>query len=166
MYLYLTILGFLFIVLSSIVINFLDVIFPKNKVSYFLSPIKKTTFNRVNTTVLSIIIWNFITIPIMGSNKLFLISILANIFVSCCVMYIIKYTMIVTFKIENYVIDIFSIVISTVFGSMTAYIVLLINNSYDNYMKFSLIGLVIILFGYLLIKKYPPKSDFFIKEMY
>ncbi len=166
MYLYLTVLGVLFISLSSIVINFLDVIFPKNKVSYFLCPSKKTTFNRVSTTILSIILWGFITIPILGSNKLFLISIFANIFVSCCIMYIVKYTMIVMFKIENYVIDIVSIVISTVFGSMTSYIILLINSSYDNYMKYSVFGIVLILIVYLVIKKYHPKSDFFCKEMY
>lgn len=166
MYLYLTILGIFFITLSSIVINFIDTIFPSNKISYYLNPNKKTAFNRTNTTILPIIIWNFISIPILGNNKLFLVSIITNIFVSCCIMYVIKYAMIVIFNKENPVVDIISIIISTIFGSITSYIILLINSSTQNYIKYSAIGLVIILVLYLIIKKYNPKSDFFTKEMY
>ncbi len=166
MYLYLTILGILFITLSSIIINFLDNIFPNNKISYYLNSNKKTAFNRTSTTILPIIIWNFVSIPILGNNKLFLISIITNIFVSCCIMYTIKYAMIIIFRKENSLVDIISIVISTIFGSITSYIILLINNSNQNYMKYSIIGLVIILVLYLIIKKYNPKSDFFTKEMY
>ena len=166
MYLYLTILGIFFITLSSIVINFIDTIFPSNKISYYLNPPKKTAFNKTNTTILPIIIWNFISIPILGNNKLFLVSIITNIFVSCCIMYVIKYAMIVIFNKENPVVDIISIIISTIFGSITSYIILLINSSTQNYIKYSAIGLVIILVLYLIIKKYNPKSDFFTKEMY
>ena len=39
-------------------------------------------------------------------------------------------------------------------------------HSNQNYMKYSIIGLVIILVLYLIIKKYNPKSDFFTKEMF
>lgn len=165
MYLYLTILGFLFITLLSIVINFLDTIFPKNKISYYLNPSKKTIFNRTNTTILPIIIWNFITIPVLGNNKFFIISILTNIFVSCCIMYIIKYTMLVVFKKENYIIDITSIAISTFFGSLVAYMMLLININKTVNMLHSIIGLFAILTIFLLLKKYHPKSDFFTKEI-
>lgn len=166
MYLYLTILGILFITLSSIIINLLDVIFPSNKISYYLNPNKKTAFNRTSITILPIIIWNFISIPILGINKLFLVSLITNIFVSCCIMYVIKYTMIIIFKKENSIVDIISIIISTIFGSITSYIILLINTSTQNYMKYSATGLVIILVLYLIIKKYNPKSDFFTKEMF
>ena len=81
-------------------------------------------------------------------------------------MYTIKYAMIIIFRKENSLVDIISIVISTIFGSITSYIILLINNSNQNYMKYSIIGLVIILVLYLIIKKYNPKSDFFTKEMF
>ena len=165
MYLYLTILGVLFITLLSIVINFLDTIFPKNKISYYLNPSKKTIFNRTSTTILPIIIWNFITIPVLGNNKFFIISILTNIFVSCCIMYIIKYTMLVIFKKENYIIDITSIVISTFFGSLVAYMMLLININKTVNILHSIIGLFAILIIFLLLKKYHPKSDFFTKEI-
>ena len=66
---------------------------------------------------------------------------------------------------ENYIIDITSIVISTFFGSLVAYMMLLININKTVNMLHSIIGLFAILIIFLLLKKYHPKSDFFTKEI-
>ena len=101
MYAFFTIFGFLFIVISSILTNYIYTVFSINKVTNFLYPTDgRNIIDEINITVLPIIVWGFVELPILGYNDNFIISILLNILVSCSIMYEIKYGFYLVLKKE------------------------------------------------------------------
>ena len=159
MILFFMIFGFLFALGSSIVLRFIYNIFPINKVTHFLSPTEDTVWARVGISVIPILIWSFIELPLLGGNDKFLIGILTNIFVTCSVSYIVHYTYILICKGESKFIDILSIVLSLLVGYMVNYITLLVGKETE--LLYSLIGLGVVCLFFVFIKIFPPNSYFF-----
>ncbi|MDO4369366.1 MAG: DUF6512 family protein [bacterium] len=151
--------GFLFTLGSSIVLKFIYNIFPINKVTNFLSPTDDTVWSKVSISIIPILVWAFIEVPLVGGNDRFLIGLLANIFITCSVAYIVYYTYILIFKSESKIIDVIYISSSLIFGYIVNYITLLIGNKMS--VINSLIGLGVICLIFVFIKIFPPNSNFF-----
>ena len=161
MYLFFMISGYLFVVGLSIILNYLFELFPINKVTKFLSPLEKTIFNNISISVIPNTLWALIEIVILGTNKYFLIGFLLNIFVSLCVMYVIKYGYTLITNKENNIVNIIAIFFSCFFGFVCNYICLLIGTSTEINALYSIIGMLVFIAFYVLIKLFPPKSEFF-----
>lgn len=154
-----SIFGFVFITAFAIVTEYLYEFFPINKITNFFKPTTKGTWSKVNATILPIILWSCIATPILIKNSNFLISVVLNIFVSCSVLYVIRFVALV-FKKENHTINIISIVIATLLGQLLNYLVLLVGKE-NTHFYYSLIGIIALLFIYVSITLYPPQSSFF-----
>jgi len=161
MYLFWTIFGFFFIFLSSLVIYNIYEVYPINKVTSFLNPTNETVWNRINITLIPILIWSFIELPILGSNPYFLLSVLLNTCISSAIMYVIRYGYYVINKKDNKLVDILSIFVGTVLGQVIAYITWLLNVNGGRSLFISIIGLVLYTLFIVGLKIWPPKSEFF-----
>lgn len=149
MYTFFTVFGVFFVIISSILINYIYNIFSINKVTSFLNPIDgRSILDEISLTILPIIVWSFIEIPVLGDNNNFLIAIILNIIVNCSIIYIMKYGIFVFFNQENNLITIISISIATILGYFVAFMVLkshfLINLGHFSYFV-SIIGMIILL---------------------
>lgn len=159
MILFFMVFGFLFTLGSSIVLKFIYNVFSINRITNFLSPTDDTVWGRVSISIIPILVWAFIEVPLLGSNDKFLIGLLANIFITCSVFYVVYYTYVLIFDRENKFIDVFSIVSSLIFGYIVNYITLLIGGDVD--IIYSLIGLGIFSLFFVFVKVFPPNSYFF-----
>ena len=148
MYLFFMITGFLFVTGLSILINYIYEIFSINKITKFLSPTENTIFNKIGITIIPSIIWSLIEIPMLGTNYYFLLGFILNIIISMSVIYVIKYGYNLINKNENNIVKIISIIGGTFFGFTVNYLSLLI-------------GILLFTVFYILIKIFPPKSNFF-----
>ncbi len=164
MYLFFVITGLLFVIGFSIVSNFIYSIFSVNKVTNFLNSNDKTTFNNINICILPNIIWSFIELPLLGYNSYFILGLILNIFINCSVMYIIVYGYSLISNQNNEISKILAIIVASIFGFTINYICLLAGHQWSIF--FSIGGVLIILILYIIIKLFPPKSEFFrgIKE--
>ena len=155
MYAFFTIFGFLFIVISSILTNYIYTVFSINKVTNFLYPTDgRNIIDEINITVLPIIVWGFVELPILGYNDNFIISILLNILVSCSIMYEIKYGFYLVLKKEIKFINIIAICLAAMLGQIVSYMILksnplIILNNIEYIV--SIIGMIIILLLHSLI---------------
>lgn len=161
MYLFFTLFGFLFIFLCSIGIYFIYEVFSINKVTNFLNPTLDTTWNRINITVIPILIWGYIELPILGSNSYFLSALILNTCVSSSVMYVIRYGNLIFNDSSNKFVDIMSIFVGTILGQIIMYIMLLIGLGSGNGIWISIIGILVYTAFIFMLKVYPPKSEFF-----
>lgn len=159
MYLFFMIFGYIFTVLSAIIINQTYNIFPINKLTKFIHPTENTIFNKISTSIIPIILWSFIEIIILGTNKCYILGIVLNIFLNCSISYIIIYGYSLISKEESLVVQIISILVSNFFGYCINYLCLLIGKDTD--MLISIISILILTGIYIIIKIYPPKSEFF-----
>lgn len=163
MYLFLMITGFLFIIGLSILFNYLYELFPINKITNFLSPRENTTFNKIGISIIPIILWSLIEIPLLSTNYYFILGIILNIIINMSVVYVIKYGYNLINKKENNIVNIISIISGTFFGLTVNYLSLLIGITKKINQMYSVIGILILITIYILIKLFPPKSNFFRK---
>ena len=161
MYLFFMITGFLFVTGLSVLINYIYEIFSINKITKFLSPTENTIFNKIGITIIPSIIWSLIEIPMLGTNYYFLLGFILNIIISMSVIYVIKYGYNLINKNENNIVKIISIIGGTFFGFTVNYLSLLIGIQRDSKLTTSLIGILLFTVFYILIKIFPPKSNFF-----
>ena len=77
------------------------------------------------------------------------------------VIYVIKYGYNLINKNENNIVKIISIIGGTFFGFTVNYLSLLIGIQRDSKLTTSLIGILLFTVFYILIKIFPPKSNFF-----
>lgn len=161
MYLFFMISGFLFIIGSSILLNYIYDIFSINKITNFLKPRENTIFNKIGLTIIPNIIWALIEIPIIGKNYYFIIGFLLNIFISSAVIYVIRYGYNLINKNEHNIVIIISILCGTFFGLVVNYLCLLIGKTKNTNIIYSLIEISIFILIYILVKIFPPKSNFF-----
>lgn len=160
MYTFFSVFGFLFIVIASILINYIYNIFSINKVTNYLYPTDgRNILNEINITVLPIIVWGFVELPVLSGNSNFLISTILNIIVSCAIIYEIKFGIYILLKKDNKFIDIVSIITSTFFGQFISFMILkskpIIEFGKITYV-ISISGIVILLLIHsFLILKYP-----------
>lgn len=159
MYLFFTIAGFLFTVGLSIVLHYIYNIFSVNKITGFLNPQKDTIFNKISISIIPLLLWSFIEVPILGSNYYFILGLILNIFLTCSISYIIRYGYSLISNKENEILNILSITISLLFGFIVNYICLLLGKEIS--LEVSVIGILIITVFYIIIKVFPPKSEFF-----
>lgn len=149
MYLFFTICGFLFVTISSIIINYIYDIFPINKITIFLKPLGKNFFNQINITIIPILLWSYIELPMLVTNKYFFLSILLNSFVSCIIIYIIKNSSYLINKKTENTIDSIAIIFATLFGQLIQYLILLIGT---NSLKNAILQMIfLILYSVLII---------------
>lgn len=161
MYLFFMISGFLFVIGLSIIFSYLFDIFSINKITKFLSPLEDTIFNNISISVIPNILWSLIEIVILGSNYYFMLGFLLNIFVSMCIMYVIKYGYVLISEKENDVVNIIAILFSSFFGFLCNYLCLMIGTYREINTLYSIIGILVFICFYLIIRFFPPNSDFF-----
>ncbi len=159
MILFFSVFGFIFIAFFAIITEYLYDIFPINRITNFFKPISAGTWNKVNSTVLPIILWGFIELPILINNSHFLLALVLNILVSCSVLYVIRFSSLL-FKKENKVIDIISILVATGLGQFISYLSLFTGNNVSNVFS-TIFGVISIFLIYTLITLFPPRSSFF-----
>lgn len=159
MYLFFTLFGLLFTIGVTIILNYIYSVFSINKVTKFLNPTENTIFNNISLAIISVLIWAFIELPILGDNRYFVLGLILNIFLNCSITYIIKYGYSMISEKENEIVKIISIIVSTIYGYIINYICLL--GGREGKIINSLGGLLIITIIYIVIKTNPPKSEFF-----
>ena len=160
MHLFFAVFGFIFVALFAIVANYIFDLFPYNKVTSFIAPKKEGIWNNITVTILPILVWSLIEMPIMGTKTLFILAVFLNIFVSCSVIYVIKYGSYILFQKENNIINIVAIFISSLIGNILVYMLFIISDERGN-MLTNIIGILVflIIYSYLTIR--PPKIAFF-----
>ena len=161
MYLFFMISGYLFVVGLSIVFDHLFELFPITKLTKFLSPIEESTFNKISVVIVPNIVWTLIELIILGNNKLFVLGLLLNIFISVCVMYVIKFGYDLIAHKESDVVDIIAIFFSCFFGFFCNYICLAIGTNKQINPLLSLFGVLLLAGIYTIIRINPPKYEFF-----
>lgn len=159
MYLFFAAFGVLFVIGLSIVLNYIYSIFSVNKITKFLNSAEDTIFNKINTSIIPIILWSYIEVIILGTNYYFLLGLILNIFINCAIMYIIKLGYSLISNNENEIVTIVAIISSTIIGFIVNYICLLVGRQCNQLT--SVIGIIIITMFYILIKVHPPKTEFF-----
>ena len=160
MYLFLCVFGFSFIIIFSTIIMFVYYIFPINKFTSFLNPIRKCTYNNINTTIFPTLVWDILIIPLAGNSNLFILAVLLSIIVALTMMYSIKTGAYILFEKENSIIDLTSIVVSTFVSQMVFYLIIAPSKTSGN-IFLSLIFVVIMLLLYILLYFKYPKIKFF-----
>jgi len=159
MVLFFMVFGLIFTIGFSIVLHYIYSIFSINKITKFLNPTENTIFNKISISIIPLILWSYIEIPILGDNYYFILGLVLNIFMTLSVSYIIKYGYSLISKKENDIVNIISIFVSTFFGFVINYICLLLGKNIN--IEISLIGVLITTALYIIIKIFPPKSEFF-----
>ena len=162
MYTFFTIVGFIFITIAATFINYIYDVFSINKFTNFIKKTdNKSIWNDINITIVPILVWSLIELPLLGENIYFLLSVILNIFISCSLIYEIRYGAKVFFNRENNVINLISIYIATLFGQVISYMILNINVLSKNGLSLSIIGMIILLVSFYVIQVKPPKNSFF-----
>lgn len=162
MYIFFTIFGFLFVSISSTFLNYIYDIFSINKITNFLVPIdNKSIWNKINITVLPVIIWSMIELPVLGDNGNFVIGVIMNIVISCAIIYEIKYSALVFFNKEGNFINLMAIYAATMLGQVMQFMILKMKPFFNGNYLISIIAMLVILLIYVLIRLYPPKTIFF-----
>lgn len=167
MYLFFMISGLLFVIGLSVLLKFIYEIFPINKITNFLSPTEESVFNNIEKVIIPNILWALIDVSLLGSNYYFLLGFILNIFVSMATIYVIEYgyRLIINKNKNNNLINIISIITGSIFGFSVNYLCLLIGVSKDIKMYYSVIGILLFIIIYIIIKLFPPKSNFFKKDI-
>ena len=153
MYLFFMISGYLFVVGLSLVFSYLFEIFSINAITKFLSPLEKTTFNRISIAIIPNILWALIEIVILGNNKLFIVGFILNVFITMCVMYVIKYGYDLIAHKESNVVNIVAIFFSSFFGFFCNYICLMISVNKVINPLYSIIGILVFIIFYVIDRK-------------
>lgn len=162
MYTFFVVFGFLFVSASATFLNYIYDIFAINKITNFLQPLdNRSIWNKINVTILPILIWSLIEFPILGGNGNFILSIIVNIVLSCAVIYEIKYSCMVFFNKENNTINLISIYVATLFGQAVSFMILKMKTFFNGNYLISIISLVLLIIIYVLISTHPPKTSFF-----
>ncbi len=161
MVLFFMISGYLFVIGLSVIFNYLFELFSITKFTSFLSPTEDTIFNKIGIVIIPNILWSLIEIVLLGSNRYFILGFLLNIFVSLCLMYVIKYGYMLISKYESNITNVVAIVFSCFFGFLCNYLCLMIGINKEINPWFSVLGIVIFAVIYILIRFFPPKTQFF-----
>lgn len=151
MYLFFLIFGIIFILASGIFINYIYEFFPINKITNFIySTNNNHLFNDISTLNIPIIIWGLFELPIFGKNPNFIFSLLTNLFISCAVIYIIKYGSEILFNKKNNLVNIISIVVASIIGTSVSILILKITPLFNFNIYISLIGYILILIAVII----------------
>ena len=161
MYLFFMIGGYLFVTASSVLLLYLFEMFSINAFTKFLKPLEKTTFNYIGISILPNIIWAFIELIAMASNKLFILSFIFNIFITISIMYVIKNGYEMINKKESESLEPISIFISCFLGFICNYMCLLIGINHEINAWASFFMLISLTAIYVILRLYPPKTEFF-----
>ncbi len=157
--LFFTLTGLIFSISASIIIYNIYEVYPINKVTLFLKPNEETIFNRISTSVLPILIWSILEIPLLGHNNLFLIGLILNILLNNSINYIIHYGSELISENEEKIIPIITIFIANIVGYLINYLTLFIGG-FGNVIN-SVIGVSLLFILYILIKVLKPNIFIF-----
>lgn len=128
--------------------------YPINKLTEFLKPTEDTIFNRISISILPILVWAILEVPILGYNNLFLVGLALNILINCSINYIIHYGQTLISKEEEKIVPIITIILANIIGFLINYLTLFIG-SFGNII-YSIIGLVLFLILFILIRLLKP----------
>lgn len=161
MYSFFMISGYFFVVGASVILQYLFEIFSINIVTKFLSPTEDTIFNKIGIIMIPNILWALIEIVLLGNNYYFILGFLLNIFVSLCLMYVVRYGYTLISKYDSNIVNVVSIFFACFFGFLCNYLCLMIGVNRNINPLYSILGLLIFIIIYVLIRLFPPKSKFF-----
>ena len=161
MVLFFMISGYLFVIGLSIILNYLFELFSITKITSFLSPTEDTTFNKIGIVIIPNILWSLIEVVLLGNNFYFILGFILNIFVSLCLMYVVKYGYKLISKYDSNITNVVAIIFSCFFGFLCNYLCLMIGVNKEINPWFSVLGIIILITIYVLIRLFPPKTEFF-----
>ena len=151
MYLFFLIFGVIFILAAGIFINYIYEFFPINKVTNFIySTNNNHLFNDISTLNIPIIIWGLFELPIFGKNPNFIFSLLTNLFISCAIIYIIKYGSEILFNRKDNLVNIISLVVASIIGTSVSILILRITPIFNFNIYISLIGYILIVIALII----------------
>ena len=153
--------GFLFVVGASIVLSYLFLLFPINKLTTFLNPTGEAIYNKITITIIPLIIWSLIEFIVLGGNRYFVLGFLLNVFLNLSIMYVIKYGYLLINSKGSSFIDIVAIFISVFFGFLCNYLCLMVAGDKTIHILISLLGMILFIFIFVFIRLNPPKHEFF-----
>ena len=150
MYLFFLIFGIIFILAAGIFINYIYEFFPINKVTNFIySTNNNHLFNDISTLNIPIIIWGLFELPIFGKNPNFIFSLLTNLFISCAIIYIIKYGSEILFNRKDNLVNIISLVVASI-GTSVSILILRITPIFNFNIYISLVGYILIVIALII----------------
>ena len=146
MYLFFLIFGIVFILTAGIFINYIYEFFPINKITNFIySTNNNHLFNDISILNIPIVIWGLFELPIFGKNPNFIFSLLTNLFISCAIIYIIKYGSEILFN-KN----IISLVVASIIGTSVSILILRITPIFNFNIYISLVGYILIVIALII----------------
>lgn len=162
MYAFFTIFGFIFISIFATITNYIYEIFSINKLTNFLNQVdSKGIWSKINVTILPILMWSLVGLPILGNNANYIISVIVNIIVSCAIIYEIRYGAILLTNKENEKINLISIYIATFIGQIVGFMILKMKPILSSNYLISICGIILLLIIHTILIIRPPKNNFF-----
>ncbi len=161
MVLFFMISGYLFVVGLSVILTYLFELFSINKVTKFLSPTEDTVFNKIGIVIIPNILWALIEIALLGNNRYFMLGFILNIFISSCLMYVVKYGYSLISNYESNIVNVVAIFFACFFGFLCNYLCLMIGVDKEINPLYSILCLLIFISIYVIIRIFPPKNEFF-----
>ncbi len=162
MYAFFTIFGFIFVSIFATVTNYIYEIFPFNRFTNFLYQIdNKGIWSKINVTVLPILIWSLVGLPILGNNANFIVSVAVNIIISSAIIYEIRYGALMLANKENDKINLISIYIGALIGQTISFMILKMQTLWQGSYLISILGIIFMIAIHCLLIIKPPKKGFF-----
>ena len=111
--------------------------------------------------ILPIILWGFIELPAIYTNKNILIAKTTQIFITMALLFVVHYSSLVLLKKKSPVLKGLAIYIASLVGSLTSYMILSIRTLININLIVTIVVLITYLIIYILLSLIPPKIFLF-----
>jgi hypothetical protein len=154
-------LGFLFISSCALLFHYVDYFFKPNKFTDILSTNNDSIWENLKVVVLPIILWTFIELPAVSTNKNVLLATIIKLFITMALLFVIYYSSQVILKKKPPLLKGIAIYVASFIGSITAYMILSMKTVIDVNLIVTISILVIFIIIYLVLSLVPPKIFLF-----
>ena len=162
MYLFFMISGFLFVSMASILFNYIYELFEVNEITSFLKPTNDSIYSNITITIIPLIMWSLIELIVLSDNRFFALGFILNSFLNISIIYVIKYGYSLITNEKSTIVDILSIIVSVLLGFICNYLCLKVAGPFTINPVITLIIMTIFIGVFVIIRKHPPRHEFFI----
>jgi len=161
MLIFFELLGFLFIGSCALLFHYVDYFFKPNKFTDILSTNNDSIWENLKVVVLPILLWTFIKLPAVSSNKNVLLATCVQLFITMALLYVIYYSSQVLLKKKSPLLKGFAIYAGSLLGSITSYMILSMKTVIEVNLIVTISILIILTIIYVLLSLVPPKVFLF-----
>lgn len=161
MLIFFELLGFLFISSCALLFHYVDYFFKPNKFTDILSTNNDSIWENLKVVVLPIILWTFIKLPAISTNKNVLLSTCIQIFITISLLFVIYYSLQVLLKKKSPLLKVIAIYVASFVGSFTSYMILSTHTILDVNLIVTVSVLIIFTIIYIILSLAPPKIFLF-----